>query len=223
MRGHTQIEVHPAPVEEQLLSGSFTEVQKWGNIVNSLRGRENVLGSRTQKDRIALFGRDKPSTITEGMHKELSRIDRDFFTNMSGKLWDVLYGKGVSRETGHYDTAGIAYSELLAWDELGLLRFPDYDFSRTDLERAYEAAFVKTDQEMPDISHIEDRELRQVILDSEIASKKLADYHMMKCISWKRLHNLPVVRRAAAKAEHGYKNAVSVWEHEKESAVGDGD
>lgn len=223
MHDISAIEVYPASVEEQLLRGSFTETEKWGNIVKSLHGREKALGSLTQKERVALLGDNRPSTVSEGTYKEISRIDRDFFTNMSGKLWDVLYGKGVSGETGYHDTAGIAYSELLAWDELGLLRFPDYDFSRTDLERAYEAAFVKADQEMPDISHIEDRELRQLILDSEVGSKKLADYHMMKCISWKRLHNLPVVRRAAVNAGHGYKNAVDVWEHEKESIVGQDD
>jgi|GEM_PF-3122558 len=183
-----KIEVRYIPIEQQAVEGKGSEVMKWKRVESYLRKQVRALGSIDKQTRLSL---PREYSIINNQNT-IVEADRIFLEYITEKMKDVLYGKGKSKTTGYQDEAGIAHSELICWDTLGIINFPNYSFSRSDLEKAYIETFIDLDDRGNiDLSNLTNDNLVDILLARKEGSETLAYYHSKSSINWKRLHNLP--------------------------------
>lgn len=224
---HPIPEIHVTPTNAQELehSGLGSERLKWGTIENLLSTREKALARVSTKTRLTLQSSRSQYTHSYPIPAEnddlglLQSCDDTLFRYIREKLEQVLYGKGLS-EIGYQDEAGIAHSQLIALDMLGLVHFPDYHFSRESLEQSYLSAFVHPDDRQRFSFHaLSNKSLLAALLLNKEGSNALAFYHARDIIDWQHIYSLPHMRRAHHRASKITRSrAINQNKHSSESS-----
>lgn len=194
----SKIEITPTNPTELMEVGLNFDITKWLNIASNIKERVRVLENLSQDKRVNLIQNGKPAYSIEPPYNAISSLDSNFLSHIFAQMKEVIWGKGIDRETGFQDIAGPANSELLCWDELGFIDYPNFDMDREGWESAYVYIF---DNESISVKELSIEEMKQKLLTNEEGSDSIASRLTSRKINWKRLHNLPYCKKQLRKAK----------------------